>query len=165
MDYSSVCPADEDLSSPTPKPVTSQPEPEPQECSDQVREPATSSVPEGVLVEIEGLEGSPAHTPAAEGELQLATGKYIEELLDIFEVDLIDWVGEVVPPSSCTPVSPLVPPSPESPASPLAPSSYCAPVFPPSPTSSPKSSQFLYSVSAGPCQSLSLPSVCASWAL
>ncbi len=43
------------------------PEPEPQEFSDQVREPASSSVPEGGLVEIESLEGSPTHTPAAEG--------------------------------------------------------------------------------------------------
>ncbi len=101
--YFSICPA-EDISSPTPKPVTSQPssrcteispeptpdgepepamtrepelkpatepivtpEPEPQEFSDQVREPASSSVPEGGLVEIESLEGSPTHTPAAEG--------------------------------------------------------------------------------------------------
>ncbi len=126
-------------------------EPEPQECSDQVREPATPSIPEGVLVEIEGLEGSPAHTPAAEVELQLATGLYIEELMDIFDMDLIDWVGEVIPSV------------PESPVSPLVPSSSCAPVFPP--TSSPKSSQFLISVSAGSCQSLSTPSVSASWAL
>lgn len=44
------------------------PEPEPQDLSDHVCEPATTV---GVLVEIEGLEGSLTHTPAAEGELQL----------------------------------------------------------------------------------------------
>ncbi len=47
------------------------PEPEPQEMSEQMREPATSPIPEGVLVEIECLEGSPAHTPTTEGEMQL----------------------------------------------------------------------------------------------
>ncbi len=62
-----VCPSEEYISSPTSEPETSQPssrcmeilsEPtadgdtEPQAQSDQVREPATSSVPEGVLVVI-----------------------------------------------------------------------------------------------------------------
>ncbi len=48
----------------------------------------------GILMEIEGLEGSPAHTPATEGELQLASGhNYYEELMDIFQLDLIDWFG------------------------------------------------------------------------
>ncbi|XP_016142516.1 proteoglycan 4-like [Sinocyclocheilus grahami] len=41
-------------------------EPEPQDPSDKVCEPETLPVPEGVLLEIEGLEGSPTHTPAAE---------------------------------------------------------------------------------------------------
>ncbi len=68
-------------------------------------------------METEGLEGSPAH---AEGELQLATGIYIEELMYILDMDLIDWVGEVIPSV------------PESPASPLVLPSSCAPVFPPS---------------------------------
>ncbi|XP_016110248.1 vegetative cell wall protein gp1-like [Sinocyclocheilus grahami] len=148
------CPTEEDISSPTPEPETSQPsshcmeqmpeptidrehkpaatrepesipatepivapEPGPQDRSNQVREPITSPVPKGVLVEIEGLEGSPTHTPAAEGELQLASGMYYEELMDIFQMDLIDWFGEVLPSSTA---SPLVPPS------------SCSPVFPPS---------------------------------
>ncbi|XP_016135604.1 leucine-rich repeat extensin-like protein 5 [Sinocyclocheilus grahami] len=46
--------------------------------------------------------------------------------MDIFQMDLIDWFGEVIPSS---PVSPLVLPSP---ASPLVPPSSCSPVFPPS---------------------------------
>ncbi|KAI2649134.1 Cell surface glycoprotein [Labeo rohita] len=69
--------AEEDIASTTPEPQTSQPssccreqlpeptniapEPEPQESSDQVCEPATSLVPEDILVEIEGLKGSPTH--------------------------------------------------------------------------------------------------------
>ncbi len=64
---------------------------------------------------------------------------YIEELMDIFDMDLIDWVGEVIP---SVPESPLVPPG------------SCV-HFP----TSPKSSQFLISVSAGSSQSLSSPSV------
>ncbi|ROI15846.1 hypothetical protein DPX16_21353 [Anabarilius grahami] len=42
----------------------SAPEPEPNLMSDQVRESATMPVAEGVLVEFEGIDGSPAHTPA-----------------------------------------------------------------------------------------------------
>uniref|UniRef100_A0A673GAA5 Sprouty-related, EVH1 domain-containing protein 2 n=1 Tax=Sinocyclocheilus rhinocerous TaxID=307959 RepID=A0A673GAA5_9TELE len=45
------------------------------------------------------------HTPAAEGELQLASGSYLEELMDIFDVDLIDWFGEVIPNSSESPLT------------------------------------------------------------
>ncbi len=159
-----VCPSEEDISSPTHVPETSQlssrcteslpeatatepiiaTELEPQASSDQVREQATLSVPEGVLVVIEGLEGSPAHSPATEGELQLVFGNHIEELMDIFEMDLIDWFGEVLPSAPKSPVSPLVPSSPESPvsslvpsspespASPLVPPSSSPPVFPPS---------------------------------
>ncbi len=52
------------------------PQPEPLNLSNQVREPATSPFPKGVLVEIEYFEGSPAHTPATEGELQMASGIY-----------------------------------------------------------------------------------------
>ncbi len=157
--YFSVCPDDEDIFSPTPKLETSQPssrctellpeptadvepepaateptiptEPEPLSSSDQVREPATLSVPEGVLVVIKGLEGSPVHIPATEGELQLVSGSYIEELLDIFNTDLIDWFGEVLPCTPESPTSPLVPSSPESPAPPLVLPSSCPPVFPP----------------------------------
>ncbi len=154
-----VCPSEEDISIPTSEPETSQPssrctellpeptadgepepdvtepiiptEPEPQTSSDQVREPATSSVLEGVLVVFEGLEGSAAHTPATEGELHLVSGSYKEELLDIFKMDLIDWFREVLTCAPESPASPLVPSSPESPASPLVPSSSCPPVFPP----------------------------------
>ncbi|KAL0185578.1 hypothetical protein M9458_017248, partial [Cirrhinus mrigala] len=85
--YFSICPTMEDISSPIPEPDTSQlssccneqvpdstvdgepkpamtepiiaPEPELQESSDQVCEPVTSSVPEGVL-------GNPSHTPDTE---------------------------------------------------------------------------------------------------
>ncbi len=64
--------------------------------------------------------------------------------MDIFDKDLIDWFGEVLPRAPESPVSPLVPSSPEFPASPLVPSSTeypasllvppssCPPVFPPS---------------------------------
>ncbi|ROL33025.1 Blood vessel epicardial substance [Anabarilius grahami] len=40
------------------------PEPEPSDAFDHVREPATSPVPEKVLMEYEGMEWSPAHTRA-----------------------------------------------------------------------------------------------------
>ncbi|XP_058617738.1 uncharacterized protein LOC131531178 [Onychostoma macrolepis] len=124
-----------------------EPEPaatEPLPSTDQVRELATSSVVEGVLVVLEGLEGSPAHTPTTEGELQLVSGRYEEERKDIFQMDLIDWFGEVqtctpespvsplVPSGPESPVSPLVLSSPESPVSPLVPSSSSPPVVPPS---------------------------------
>ncbi|XP_058625419.1 uncharacterized protein LOC131536483 [Onychostoma macrolepis] len=141
--FFSICLSEEDISSPTPEPETSQPsprytEPEPQISSDQVREPATSSVLNGVLVVYESLEGSPAHTPTTEGELHLVSRSYQEEHMDIFLMDLIDWFGEVLtcaPESPASPLvlsspespgSPLVPSSPESPASPLVPSSSCA---------------------------------------
>ncbi len=134
-----VFPSEEDISSPTSKPETSrhpaarsyclsplQTEPEPAateliiatellSSSDQVCEPATP----GVLVVIKGLEGSPAHTPVTEGELQLVSGSYKEEIVDIFKMDLIDWFGEVL---TCDP---------ESPASLLVLPSSCLPVFPP----------------------------------
>ncbi|KAI2653949.1 7,8-didemethyl-8-hydroxy-5-deazariboflavin synthase [Labeo rohita] len=86
-----------------------------QDSSDQVQEPATSPIPEGGLVGIEGLEGSPTHTPTNEGELQLVTEHYYEDIMDCFnEEDLIDWVGEVM---SSSPLSSLVPSS--SPVSPI----------------------------------------------
>lgn len=37
--------------------------------SDQVREPAPTSVPVGIMVEIDGMEWSPAHIPTEEGLL------------------------------------------------------------------------------------------------
>ncbi len=88
------------------------------------------------------------HTPTAEGELQLASGSYFEELMDIFQKDLINWFGEVVPSSPKPPLSPTSPESPlvpsSSPASPgslLVPSSSLAspklPVTPKLPPSLP----------------------------
>ncbi len=101
-------------------------EPEPRESSDYGHEPATPHMPKGMLVEIKGLEGS----PAAEGKLLLVTWPYIKELMDVFQEDLIDWFGEVAlsspkpPESPMSPVSLLVPSSsPVSPESLLIPSS------------------------------------------
>ncbi|XP_052461335.1 uncharacterized protein LOC128019410 [Carassius gibelio] len=103
-----VCPI-EDLASPTPDPETSQPpsrrtEPEPtaaaesepstdrepdlESATDQVCEPATLCIV-GVLVEIEGVEESPAHTPATEGELYAVSESHMEQVLD-----LMDWSTE-----------------------------------------------------------------------
>ncbi len=120
--------------------------------SDQVREPATPCIAVAVHVKIEGLEGSPTHTPAAEGELQLVSGGHYEELIDTFKEDLIDWFGEVITSSPVSPESPLVlscshvspespldrSSSPMSPVSPLVPSSSpMSPVSPLVPSSSP----------------------------
>ncbi len=93
------------------------PEPELDDATDQGCEPATLCIAVGLLVEIVGLEGSPAHTPAAEGELQLTCSwQYYEELLDCFnQEDLIDWFGKII---TSSPMSPLFPPS-----SPVCPSS------------------------------------------
>ncbi|ROL27920.1 hypothetical protein DPX16_11050 [Anabarilius grahami] len=66
------------------------PEPEPHSESDQVCEPATSSVPVGLLVEYEGMEESPAHTPI---------------------VETPSLVSPLVLPSSKSPVFPRIPPS------------------------------------------------------
>uniref|UniRef100_A0A8C2J8Q0 Nuclear factor, erythroid 2-like 2b n=1 Tax=Cyprinus carpio TaxID=7962 RepID=A0A8C2J8Q0_CYPCA len=49
---------------------------------------------------------SPVHTPATEGELQLASGNYLEEPMDISDVELIDWFGKVIPNSPESPISP-----------------------------------------------------------
>ncbi|XP_059401982.1 uncharacterized protein LOC132133218 [Carassius carassius] len=101
--------AEEDISSPTPDPETSQPpsrhtepeptaaaEPEPstdrkqdlESATDQVCKPATPCIV-GVLVEIEGVEESPAQTPATEGELYAISGKNMEQ-----RMDLTDWSME-----------------------------------------------------------------------
>lgn len=50
-------------------PEAIRPKPEPVTESDQVREPAPTSVPVGILVEIHGMEWSPAHIPTEEGLL------------------------------------------------------------------------------------------------
>lgn len=136
-----VCPTKKDITSPTLDPEPSQPPPtpctdpmseviadgeptmipeaapeleaEPNGHSNQVHEPATSSVPVGVLVEYEGMEWSPT---TSEGELHLASGKYYEDL----EEDIPRNVPfPLVPPSSKFPASLLVLPRSESPLSPL----------------------------------------------
>ncbi len=56
------------------------PEPEPQDKSDQVREPAAPSIVWEALVEIEGMVLKPVHTPTAEGELQLDLKKKLTVL-------------------------------------------------------------------------------------
>lgn len=56
----------------------------------------------------EGLEDSHAHNPATVCEFDMVSGEYLEELMDIFQKDLIDWFGEVitnVPVSSALPIS------------------------------------------------------------
>lgn len=112
-------------------------EPTSYHASDQVCEPATPQITKGVLVEINGLDEIPSHTPVAVGELGPACGAYYEELKEIFEEDLIDWFEEVIPsfPESSvfseSPVSSLILSSPESPMSLLVPPSSCSPLFPP----------------------------------
>ncbi|KAL0181961.1 hypothetical protein M9458_021336, partial [Cirrhinus mrigala] len=63
----------------TPEPIIA-PEPEHNGNSDQVCEPATSSVPVGVLVQLERMEWGPADIPVAESELQLVSVGYCENL-------------------------------------------------------------------------------------
>jgi len=90
-----ICAEKEDVTSPTLDPEleptsmsTSEPtpehniapEPEPNSVSDQVSEPATLSVPVGVLVEFKGMDWSPTHTHTAEGELSLASVKLFRDL-------------------------------------------------------------------------------------
>lgn len=59
------------------------PEPEHHRESDQVRMPALASVEEGILMEYDGIERSPTHSPAAEGELCLVPIQLIDELENI----------------------------------------------------------------------------------
>ncbi|ROL51942.1 hypothetical protein DPX16_19461 [Anabarilius grahami] len=66
-------------------------EPRPLTQSDQVREPATPFVVEGVIVELEGWEESPAHDTTAVEVSILNSGHYFEELKDLFEPGLIDF--------------------------------------------------------------------------
>ncbi|ROL54308.1 hypothetical protein DPX16_10731 [Anabarilius grahami] len=110
------------------------PEPTSQQGSDQVSEPVTSPDGEGVLVELEGWEESSAHntTPM---ETMTDTGKYAEELKEVFMADLIDFFGEV---TSHSPDSPVFNESPEPPEdqSPVF-SSSPSPEFPVCPPSLP----------------------------
>lgn len=57
--------------------------PEPITESVQVREPATMSIPEGVLMEIECMEWSPAHTLTTEGVLCLVHKQWYDDLNDV----------------------------------------------------------------------------------
>ncbi|ROK87110.1 hypothetical protein DPX16_10250 [Anabarilius grahami] len=99
-------------------------EPEPDEESDQVQEPATSSVPVGVLVKYKGMKWRPGHISKTEGELHMASGNYYKEV----EKDIpLSVPSPLVMPSSKSPVSPLVPPSSKSPASTEIPPSLALP--------------------------------------
>lgn len=139
------------------------PETEPRRVSDQVREPATSSIAEGVLVELGGREGSPTH-PVTVDVMNKVDGSYLEDLLDIFEVNLIDWFGEVilrVPESPVPPESPMLSVSPAPSEFPIPPVSPKRPPnfpFPPSQTSSysisPPLVSFIVSASPTSCTDL-----------
>ncbi|ROL52447.1 hypothetical protein DPX16_6131 [Anabarilius grahami] len=85
------------------------PEPKNKEKSDPVCEPATpQSVPVGVVLEFVGMEWSPAHTPAAWGELQLASEcNHYEEVEEDISLNL---PSPLVPPSSKSPASSKIPP-------------------------------------------------------
>lgn len=63
---------------------------------------------EEVLMELEGLEDSPTHTPDAVCESDLVSGGHFVVLKDLFEENLIDWFGEVIPntPKSSLPAQP-----------------------------------------------------------
>lgn len=88
----------------------------------------TPSVPEGVLVEDVDMKWSPTHTPAAEGELQLAS-----EIFDVFEEAVTLFLPSPLilssPEFAESPTSLECPMSPESLASPLVLPSSCPPVF------------------------------------
>lgn len=101
----------------SPEPIITS-EPELNGKPDQV----TPSVPEGVLVKDVDMKWSPTHTPAAEGELQLAS-----EIFDVFEEGEPLFLPSLLFLSS--PESAESPTSPESLASPLVLPSSCTPVF------------------------------------
>ncbi|ROL51854.1 hypothetical protein DPX16_19373 [Anabarilius grahami] len=138
-------------------------EPGPLTVSDQVREPATPFVAEGVIVELKGWEESPAHTTTAVDVSLLSSGHYLEELKDLFEAGLIDFFGEVIPNSPLSPAPPVSPESPVSPA-PVSPVSLVFPDFlpslplpPPRPTSSSAPPSLLsFSPSSSLCQMLTV---------
>lgn len=69
------------------------PEPEPLTESDQVRKPATQRIAEGVLVELEGWEDSPANTLAAVSTSWPLEVTF-EELKDLFKEDLTNFFLE-----------------------------------------------------------------------
>lgn len=59
------------------------PEPELNRVSDHVREPATSSIIEGIFMELKRMNWSPAHTLAADGTLCLLSAVYYEDLEEL----------------------------------------------------------------------------------
>ncbi|XP_073687900.1 uncharacterized protein [Garra rufa] len=162
-----------------PEPRATEPDP-----SDQVREPASTSVTVDCHVEQERAIESPAHCTTAEGELGSNSGDLIDFFSDLAldnSCDLIDFFSEpltcidfpptrprlsesawspLVPPSR--PEFPLVPPSrpefplvpPSSPEFPLVPPS--SPEFPLVPPSRPKSPRSAVSPPAHP-----QPTTCA----
>lgn len=75
------------------------PEPKPHGVSDQVCEPATPCVTEGVLVEFESWEESPAHNLIALDVIKMPSGRCLEELLGVFPVGST-YVCEPFKPSS-----------------------------------------------------------------
>ncbi|XP_042633165.1 proteoglycan 4-like [Cyprinus carpio] len=111
--FFSICPAEEDISSPTPEPETSQKSP--RCCTENSPEPTAATEPEPATIKEPALKRATEPNINTEPEHENTT----EELLNIFEDNLIDWIREVVPSSP----EPLL-----SPESPLVPSS--SPVFP-----------------------------------
>ncbi|ROL53998.1 hypothetical protein DPX16_15596, partial [Anabarilius grahami] len=128
-------------------------EPKPNGMSDQVRQPATSSVP----VEFEGMDGAlPTLLP-----LRLSCSWPLCNIMRIwkkkfpsplFPRSSKSPVSPLVPASSKSPVSPLVPPSSKSPVSLLVPPSSKSPVSPlvPPSSKSPVSLKFLPSLPLPP---------------
>lgn len=98
------------------------PEPKPKDMS-EVSEPATMPTPEGVLVEFEGMEWSPAHTL-----LPLAS---VDFALDLVEMNPLNLPSLLVPPALFLLFSPLVPPSSEFPMPLLVPTSLNSTEMPP----------------------------------
>ncbi|XDV39813.1 hypothetical protein PO909_009000 [Leuciscus waleckii] len=102
-----------------------------------VLEPATADVIEGVLMELEGSEDSPAHNPAAVCESDLVSGGHFDDLKDLFEENLIDWFGEVISNTPESPAPPVSPAFPEPPAFPVSPAPSVSPASPGSPVCPP----------------------------
>ncbi|ROL45353.1 hypothetical protein DPX16_4694 [Anabarilius grahami] len=75
------------------------PEPEPNNASDQVHDSATTPVPEGVLLEFEGIDGSPTHISATMKDLCLLC---LPLLLPLPEPAKSPWHGDTLslPPAS-----------------------------------------------------------------
>ncbi|ROK35745.1 hypothetical protein DPX16_17488 [Anabarilius grahami] len=122
------------------------PEPKPKGKSDQVCVPTIMCIAVGLLMELEGMEKSPAHTPVAGSELQLAsTYCFMKEEEDIF-LTLLSPVGPAQHQVSCVSTG----------SSQLEVSCVSRdPAQLPSPTSSSKANQSVGLTSIGSCQLLS----------